>query len=216
MALTKGNVTEYLVTPGTISYTVSGHNQNTGANGYIFVTVSCPVTTVTGVSYGSVAMSLVQRNTTGYTTDWTVWQLASPPTGANNTVVTMGTANYNPCSTFITSFIDCVGAGNTSYNGTPNTVVTTSLSISSNSMLLGAVYGGNNTTAYIGLPQGTNRTLEYNHNVSNFTWGAVSPSLTSGTKTCEGGATASCIIMVTEIKEVVSTPTNTQGMLMMF
>jgi hypothetical protein len=83
-------------------------------------------------------------------------------------------------------------------------------------MLLGAVYGGNNTTAYIGLPQGTNRTLEYNHNVSNFTWGAVSPSLTSGTKTCEGGATASCIIMVTEIKEVVAIPTNTQGMLMMF
>ncbi len=215
MALTKGTTTADLRTPATSSYTIS-HNQNTGANGYIFVTVACPATTVTGVTYGGVAMTLVQRNATTYSLDWTVWRLASPATGVNNTVITMGTANYNPCSTFIASFTDCAGVGNTGYNGTSNTVVTTSATISANSMILGAVIGGNSTSAYLAIPQGTNRTLEYNQNISNFTWGAVSPSLTAGSKTCEGGATASCIIMITEIKEVVAVITNTQGMLMMF
>ena len=215
MALTKGTVTADVRTPSASTYTIS-HNQNSGADGYLFVTVACPATTVTGVTYGGVAMTLVQRNATSYSTDWTVWILASPATGANNTVVTMATANYNPCSTFITSFTGCAGAGNTGYNGTANTVVTTSATISANSMILGAVIGGNNTSAYLDIPQGTNRTLEYNHNISNYTWGAVSPSLTAGSKTCEGGASASCIIMITEIKEVVAVITSTQGMLMMF
>lgn len=215
MALTKGNVTADRRVPSASSYTIS-HNQNTGANGYLFVTVACPATTVTGITYNGVAMTLVQRNATSYSTDWTVYQLASPATGANNVVVTMAGANYNGCSTFITSFTDCSGAGNTGFNNTAANPVTTSVTISANSMILGAVIGGNNTTPTIGLPQGSNRTLEYNDNINNYTWGAVSPSLTAGSKTCEGNSTASNIIMVTEIKEVVSTPTSTQGMLMMF
>jgi hypothetical protein len=216
MALTKGNVTATLTPSLGLSVITIAHNQNTGTGGYIFVTVACPATTVTGVTYGGVVMTLVQRNSTGYSTDWTVWQLASPSTGSNNVVVTMGTSNYNPVSTFITSFTDCAGVGNIAYNGSANNPVTTSLTISANSMLLGAVIGGNNTTAYIGLPQGTNRTLEYNHGINNYTWGAVSPSLTAGSKTCEGGATATNIIMVTEIKEAAAIVTNTKGMLMMF
>lgn len=216
MALTKGTTTADVRTPAASSYTITTHNQNTGANGYLFVTIACPATNVTGVTYGGIAMTLVQRNATGYSTDWTVWRLASPATGANNTVVTMATANYNGCSTFITSFTGCAGVGNIAYNGSANNPVTTSLTVSENSMILGAVMGGNSTTAYIGVPQGTNRTLEYTHNINNYTWGAVSPSLTAGSKTCDGGSTANNIIMLTEIKEVVVIQTNKQGMLMMF
>jgi hypothetical protein len=214
MALTKGNVTSDRRIPAASSYTIS-HNQNTGANGYLFVTVACPATTVTSVTYNGVSMTLVQRNATGYSTDWSVWGLASPSTGANNVIVTMAGANYNGVSTFITSFLDCAGVGNIAYNGSALNPVTTSITISANSMILGSIIGGNSTNAYIGLPQGSNRTLEYNDNINNYTWGAVSPSLTAGSKTCEGGSTATNIIMVTEIKEVVAIVTSTQGMMMM-
>jgi hypothetical protein len=216
MALTKGNVTSDRRLPNAGSYTIATHNQNSGANGYLFVTIACPATTVTGVTWNGVTMTLVQRNATGYSTDWTVWRLASPTTGVNNLVVTMASGNFNGVSTFMTSFLDCSGVGNIGYNGIASNPVTTSVTISANSMVLGAVIGGNSTTAYIGLPQGSNRTLEYNDNINNFTWGAVSPSLTAGSKTFEGGSTATNIIMITEIKEVVSVVTSTQGMMMMF
>ena len=212
MALTKGNVTSDRRVPAASSYTIS-HNQNVGANGYLFVTIACPATTVTTVTYNGVSMSLVQRNATGYSTDWTVWRLASPSTGANNLVVTMAAGNFNGVSTFIVSFTDCAGAGNTGYNGVAASPVTTSVTISTNSMIIGAAIGGNNTTAYIEIPQGTGRTLEWNDNINNYTWGAVSPSLTSGSKTCQSGSTSTNIIMLTEIKEFAAV--STMGMLLM-
>jgi len=71
-------------------------------------------------------------------------------------------------------------------------------------MILGTLIGGNSTAAYIEIPQGTSRPVDWNHNINNYTWGGISPSLTSGSKTIEGGATASSIIMGIEVKELVS------------
>ena len=203
MPLVKGNKTSDRRVPSAATYSFS-HNQNTGSDGYLFVVIACPATSVSSVTYGGVGMTLVQRQSTSYSTDWTVWRLAAPLTGANTLLVTMATANYNGVSTFVVSFTGSSGVGNTAYNGSASLPVTTSVTISTNSMIIGATIGGNNTTAYIQIPQGTARTLEWNDNINNYTWGAVSPSLTSGAKTCEGGSTASCIIMLTEVKEVVA------------
>jgi len=211
MPLVKGNTTSDRRVPSASTYSFS-HNQNSGSDGYLFVVIACPATTVTSVTYGGVGMTLVQRRATGYSTDWTVWRLAAPATGANTVLVTMASSNFNGVSTFVVSFTGCAGVGNTAYNGTAANPVTTSVTISTNSMIIGAAIGGNNTTAYIQIPQGTGRTLEWNDNINNFTWGAVSPSLTSGSKTCQVGSTATNIIMLTEIKELATT--NTQGLLM--
>ncbi len=214
MPLVKGNTTSDRRVPSASTYSFS-HNQNTGSDGYLFVVIACPATTVSSVTYGGVGMTLVQRQSTGYSADWTVWRLAAPLTGVNTVLVTMAGANYNGVSTFAVSFLGCAGVGNTSYNGTAANPVTNSVTISANSMIIGAVLGGNSTTAYIQIPQGTGRTLEWNDNINNFTWGAVSPSLTAGSKTCQGGSTATNIIMLTEVKEVAEI-VNTQGLLMFF
>lgn len=214
MPLVKGNTTSDRRVPSASTYSFS-YNQNTGSDGYLFVVIACPATTVSSVTYGGVGMTLVQRQSTGYSTDWTVWRLAAPLTGVNTVLVTMAGANFNGVSTFVVSFTGCAGVGNTAYNGTAANPVTTSVTISTNSMIIGAVLGGNSTTAYIQIPQGTGRTLEWNDNINNFTWGAVSPSLTSGSKTCQGGSTATNIIMLTEVKEV-AVVVNTQGLLMFF
>ena len=209
MALVKGNTTSDRRVPSASSYSFS-HNQNTGSNGYLFVVIACPATTVSSVTYGGVGMTLVQRQATGYSTDWTVWRLAAPLTGVNTLLVTMATGNYNGVSTFVVSFTGCAGVGNTGYNGTAALPVTTSVTISTNSMIIGTAIGGNNTTAYIQIPQGTGMTLEWNDNINNYTWGAVSPSLTSGIKTCEGASTSTAIIMLTEVTETASAPVATK------
>lgn len=214
MPLVKGNTTSDRRVPSSSTYSFT-HNQNTGSDGYLFIVIACPATTVSSVTYGGVGMTLVQRQSTGYSTDWTVWRLAAPLTGANTVLVTMAGANFNGVSTFVVSFTGCAGVGNTAYNGTAANPVTTSVTISTNSMIIGAVLGGNNTTAYIQIPQSTGRTLEWNDNINNFTWGAVSPSLTAGSKTCQGGSTATNIIMLTEVQEVAAV-VNTQGLLMFF
>jgi len=205
MALTKGNTTSDRRVPSAGSYSFS-HNQNTGSDGYLYVVIGCPAVTVTGVTYNGVSMTLVQRRSTSYSTDWTVWELATPATGSNTVAVTMSGANYNGVSTFVASFTGCGGTGNTAYNGSAALPVTQAITISSNSMILGSVIGGNNTTANIEIPQGTARTLEFNNNINNFTWGAVSPSLSAGSITCEGNSTASMIMMLTEIQEAGGGP----------
>lgn len=209
MPLVRGTTTQDRRIPSASSYTIS-HNQNTGADGYLFVVITCPATTVTSVTYGGSAMTLVQRRATPYSTDWTVWRLAAPATGTNTLQVNMGTANYNGVSTFITSYTGCAGSGSIAYNGAQISPTTTSISIQSNSMVIGSVLGGNSTNANIEIPQGTVRANLYTHNVNNWTWGSVSPSLSSGTKTLEGNSTATMIIMATEVREVaVVVPTLT-------
>ena len=214
MPLVRGTTTQDRRIPAASSYTIS-HNHNAGADGYLFVVIASPGgPTVTTVTYGGVAMTLVQRRTeTNFSTDWTVWRLAAPATGANNLVVTTSFAQFNGISTFITSYTGCAGVGNTAFNGSASSSVTTSVAILQNSMIIGSVIGGNQTSPTIQIPTGTALTLLYNHNINNYTWGSVSPSLGAGTISCRGTATASCIIMVTEVREAAAAPVtnNTSG-----
>ena len=200
MALVKGNITADVRTPAGSSYSFS-HNQNVGADGYLFVTIACPSVNVSSVTYGNVAMTAVQTQATTYSAQWTVWKLAAPATGNNTLLVTLNSGSWNSTSTYCTSFTGCSGNGNTAYDGVAANPVDATITISANSMILGAVIGGNSTTANIEMPQGTARTLDYTHNINNFTWGAVSPSLSAGSVICEANATATNIIMLTEIQE---------------
>jgi hypothetical protein len=211
MALVRGTTTEDRRIPSASSYTIS-HNHTVGSDGYLFVVITCPATTVSSVTYAGAGMTLVQRRATPYSTDWTVWRLAAPATGANNLVVTMAAGNFNGVSTFITSYTGCAGVGNTGYNGTQTLPITANITLLANSMVIGCVLGGNSTTANIEIPIGTPRTLLYNHNVNNFTWGSVSPSLGAGTITCEGNSTATMVMMLTEVREAAApVGNNTSG-----
>lgn len=78
-------------------------------------------------------------------------------------------------------------------------------------MVIGACIGGNSTSAYIQIPQGTSRTVDWNHNINNFTWGGISPSLSAGTITIQGGATATNIIMAVEVRESAAPAVNNTG-----
>ena len=209
MALTEGNFTADVRIPVASSYSFS-HNQNAGSNGCLIVIVAAPAVSTTGVTYGGQSMTNVRNDSTSYTTGWSVWRLLNPPTGVNTVTVTLNTSSFNSTSAVCYSFTDCSGVGNTNFNNTQASNQTTSVTISNNSMVIGACIGGNSTSAFIEIPDNTARTVDWNHNINNFTWGGISPSLSAGTITIQGGATATNIIMAIEVKEVVAA-NNTGG-----
>lgn len=208
MPLTQGSRLADRRIPTVAFYQITFNNTTTGPDQWMFITIACPATAVAGITItaGSRAMTLVQRRSTPYSTDWTVWRLDNPPAGSMIINVVMNTQQYNGVSTFIQVFSECDGVGNTSYNGTQTLPITSNITLSANSMVMGAVIGGNATNANIEIPINTARTLLYNHNINNFTWGSVSPSLSAGTITLEGNSTATMIIMATEVLEKASAP----------
>ena len=200
MALIEGNFTSNITNPlgSSISFL---HNQNTGSDGHLVIIIASPAVAVSTVTYGSQPMTNVRQNNTAYSTYWSVWELDAPPTGSNTVSITLSSGNFNNVSTICYSFTGSNGVGNTNLNNSQAVGQTTSVTISNNSMIIGTVISGNSTSAYIEIPQGTSRTLDWNSNISNWTFGGISPSLTSGLKTIEGGSTATNIIMAVEVLE---------------
>ena len=203
MPLVEGTFTGDRRIPSASSYSFS-HNQNTGSGGCLVIIIASPAVSVSSVTYGGQSLTNVRQDSTSYSTFWSVWRLLSPPTGVNTVQVNLSSANYNGVSTVCYSFTGCSGVGNTSLNNSQAVNQTTSVSILTNSMIIGSVISGNATSAYIAIPQGTNRTIDWNHNINNSTWGGISPSLTSGSKTIQGGSTATNIIMAVEITEAAT------------
>jgi hypothetical protein len=210
MALVEGNSTFDVRVPAGSSYSFS-HNQNTGTDGCLVVIVAAPSVNTSSVTYGGQSMTNKRTQSTPYSTHWSVWELKNPPTGSNTIDVTLSGGSWNSTSTICYSFTGSDGVGVTSYNGTQSNPSTTSLTITANSMILGALIGGNSTSAYVEIPQGTTRPVDWNHNINNFTWGGISPGLTSGSKTIEGGSTATSVIMGVEILEKFIPPPATQN-----
>ena len=206
MALVEGNRTTDVRVPAGSSYSFT-HNQNTGNDRCLVVIVAAPAVSTSSVTYGGVSMTNKRNQSTPYSTNWTVWELKNPPTGVNTVSVTLSSGSWNGTSTVCYSFTGSDGVGSIGYNGTQTSPSTTSLTISSNSMILGTLIGGNSTSANIQIPQGTSRPVDWNHNINNYTWGGISPSLTAGSTTIQGSSTATSIIMGIEVKEKVSAPT---------
>lgn len=210
MALVEGNRTTDVRVPAGSSYSFS-HNQNTGSDGCLVVIIAAPAVSTSSVTYGGQAMINKSNQSTPYSTNWTVWELKNPPTGANTVAVTLSSGSWNSTSTVCYSFTGSNGVGNIGYNGTQSNPSTTSLTISANSMILGSLIGGNSTAAYIEIPQGTSRPVDWNHNINNFTWGGISPSLTAGSKTIEGGSTSTNVILGIEVTEFTAPSGGSSG-----
>ena len=189
MALVIGNKTASLTTPGATTITVS-HTQNVGSNGYLFLVLQMAnVVTVTGITYGGVAMTL-QANVlpTTYSSTWQIWKLAAPATGANNVVVTMSAAQYNPVSLYVVSATGSNGIGNVAFDNTSTSPNSTSLTVSANSVILGGYLSGTSTGSTITI-DGSSRTVEFNHNINNYTGlGFSATGLTDGAKTVQVAA----------------------------
>jgi len=210
MPLVEGNRTADVRIPAASSYSFT-HNQNAGSDGCLVIIVAAPAVNTTNITYGGVSMTNKRSESTPYSTHWSVWELKNPPTGINTVLVTLNTASFNSTSTVCYSFTGSNGVGVTAYNGSQTNPSTTSLTISTNSMILGTLIGGNSTAAYIQIPQGSSVPVDWNHNINNFTWGGISPSLTSGSKTIEGGSTATSIIMGIEVTEKTAPVASTNG-----
>ena len=202
MGLIEGNITTDRRVPSGSNYSFS-HTQDSGSDGHLVIIIASPAVAVSTVTYGGQPMTEVREDNTSYSTYWSVWELDAPPTGSNTVSVTLNSGSWNGISTVCYSFTGCDGVGNTSLNNTQSVNQTTSVVISNNSMIIGSVISGNATSAYIEIPDGTSRTLDWNHNINNYTFGGISPTLSSGSKTIQGGSTANSIIMAVEVLEKV-------------
>ena len=215
MALGLNNKTANIGTPSATTQTIP-HVTTAGSNLQMSLTIAMGnAVTVTGVTYNGVAMTLVDTNTaTGLSTLIYLWKLASPSSGTNNIVITFSAAQYNPVSSYAISASGAAGVGNTIFDDTATSPNSTTLTVSTNSMIFGLLVAGNNTSHVITL-DGSSRTLEYTHNINNYTSGALSATgLTSGSKNVSVSAGANLAGYYYEIKEFAAT--STQGMLLMF
>lgn len=216
MALAIGNKTFDLNTPSASSRTFS-HNQNAGADGYLFVLVACPAITVTGVTYNGVAMTNVSTQTpTVYGTQWTFWKLAAPATGANNVVVSFSAGQFNPVSTYVVSTTGCAGSGSVVFDDTAASPNTSNITVSANSIVMAALIAGNGVGHDITI-DGSSRTLDFTHAINNSTSGALSAVLTAGSKTTSVAANTNVAGFFMEIQEAGGGGGgSTQGLILMF
>lgn len=204
MSLTFSNKTTDLTTPTITTRTFSFTNSG-GARNWMFLLVITDLSAnYTGVTYNGVSMTQVDTRTTTTTTErWAWYALQNPANGTNNVVITFNTAPYNPVSVFCWSASDCGEYGNVVFDDTASSPNSTSITVSSNSMVVGAAVAGANTGKDITI-DGSSRTIEFTHNVYNFHYAAISASgLTSGSKTVSVSNGADVAGYYLEIKELL-------------
>jgi hypothetical protein len=204
-APTIGNKTNSITTPVINTVTFS-HNNGGGAKNYIFLLVGTNLSaTFSGVTYNGVAMTKINE-TTDATLNyrWAWYKIAAPATGANNVVVTFGAAPYNPVSVFAWSVSDSGGEGNYVFDAANTSPNSTNITISADSIIVGAAIGGANTGKDITL-NGSSRALEFTNNVNNYTYLSFSDTnLTAGSKTVSVSNSASVAGYYLEIKYLSS------------
>lgn len=208
MAIVRGNTTSVNPTPGASSYTQS-HNQNTGADGFLLVSiVMADTVNFNGCTYGGQTMTQAQVQTlSGMSQRVVTYTLLNPPTGSNNIVVSFTGNQWNPISIFAVSFTGVGGTGTAvafAGGATPNSKTMT---VSDGSAIYsrGVSSGG----AFISIEiDGSSRTLEPNsHNTNKQTSGALSAiPLTAGSKNITHTITSANVsILAIEIQEAGGT-----------
>jgi len=205
MALTAGNTSAYNSAPGSTNPFTWSHNHNIGSNGYLVIFLAIPSGSVNSVTYDGVSMTEIRSEspTVPATIGWSIWGIDNPSTGSNTVSVTLNSQNWNSSSGAAFSYLGSSGSGVTGYNGIGEDSPTLDMTISSNSIIIAAGASGLNNGAFIEIPDGTSRSLDYNHTINNYTWGADSPTLSSGTKTVQAGTIdgSNTVLMAVEIKE---------------
>jgi hypothetical protein len=202
MAIAIGNKSNDLRTlSGTSSFSFA-HTQDTGTDRHLLVMIAYPsANTLTGVTYNSVAMTLVDSQTTSTTSDdWSIWELSNPTTGTNNVTLTFSAGVFDPVSSEAISFTGCSGAGVTGFTDTGGPPRSTSLTIAANSVIVCAGIAGAAGTAVT--IAGSSRTIDWNNNIFNYHFGGVSAlGLSAGATTCEVNSSASCAVLAVELQE---------------
>lgn len=216
MAITIGNKTANIGIPAATTQTFA-HNSNGGTNQYLYVvTAMSNATTYASITYGGVPMTKIQEQTTSVSnTRLAFWQLANPANGNNNVIITFGQAQWNNVSSFAFTTSGANGFGNIVFDNTASSPNSTSISVSNNSIVFGLEISGNGATNSITI-DGSNRTLEYTHNVNNYASGAISQQLTAGSKTVSVAGLSDVVGYYFEILEfaAVVVSTNNSSFLM--
>ncbi len=175
MALAIGNKQAFIQTPPWPSTSLTrAHTQNTGANGFLFVSfIMSNARSYTGCSYGGQTMTLIKtQNFGGLAQRWACYGLLNPPTGSNNIVVSFNGAVFNPVSMFATSFTGSGGAGLFATDGASTTPNSKTLSVTAGSCIYAT---GISNNAFTGIDiDGSARTLEFQHNTNKQISGALS------------------------------------------
>lgn len=204
MAIAKTNSTSNNTNPQGTSITFS-YNHPTGSN-WLVIVIASPTASPSSVTFNGQAMTSHLDFNTLYSTYWRVFAYnMSSNTGTHNVVISYSSAQWNPVVTAVFSFSGANGIGTVNYNNTQGTNQTVTLAnISTNAMVIANCIGGNNTNAFIEIPDGTVISpLDYNQTASNGVWGACAKPNTTGNVTIQGGSTASNIILGIEVEETV-------------
>ncbi len=176
---------------------------NSGSNRYLFLLIAMSnAVDFSTVTYNGVAMtqSGVQI-TTATATRWAIYTLADPTVGTNTLTITFTAGQFNPVSTLAVGASGCDGIGNIVFSDTATSPNSTSITVSTNSMIVGGEVAGNNVSHVITL-DGSSRPLEFTHAINNYTSTALSlGSLTSGSKTVSVAAGSNLAGYFFEIKE---------------
>lgn len=214
MALAIGNKTQFVQTPSSPWTSLTrAHTQNTGADGFLFVSFSMTNTTnFSGCTYGGQAMTLIKaRQFGGLSQRWACYGLLNPPTGNNNIVVSFTSQQFNPVSLFAVSFTGSSGAGNFADNGGSSTPNSKTLTVNAGSAIYAA---GISNNAFTGIDiDGSARPLEFQHNTNKQVSGALSAvPLSAGsidvvTKVTFGNVTNQRV----EIRESTTPPPSDDG-----
>ena len=174
MALTIGTKSNANATPGASTQTLS-HNQNVGDDGLLLVVITMPNSVdFTGCTYGGNTMTLIRNtNYTGLSQRQASYYIQTPPTGANNIVVSFTGSQWNNSSIFAVSFTGAGGIGNdasTDASATPNSQ---SLTVSENSVIYATGISVNAQSFGYDIA-GSTRTNEFAHNTNKQVGGALS------------------------------------------
>ena len=163
----------------------------------------------TGVTYNGVAMTkAIGGSNAGGTRRSSLWYLADPATGANNVVVTLGTASWTTSGAVsLTGTMPTIGVTGTNYatTGTPITVSVTTES--ANSWLVDSIYQNNGA---LSLSVGAGQTQRYNEaSADGFDgYGSTEPTTGAGSYTMSwtqgSGAADGWVTSTVEIKELVA------------
>ena len=186
------------------------HTVSAGSDGYLVVHIRTVTVLTSSVTYNGVAMTnVVDYDASGLASgdgEWSVWQLASPATGAHTVAATMSTGTWDPVSCEAYSFTGSSGVGNTVNENTAGVQYNSkNIAISSNSMVIAVGYSGNLTSPTLKVAS-TTLTNDYTYTNGNTSFGAISASLSSGTKLIEGNTSGYTILLGIEVKETAVLP----------
>lgn len=210
MSLVIGNKTQINPTPGNANPYTFSHNQNAGSDKFIMCAFTMRnLVNFSGCTYNSVPMSLLSSSNFGSLQQrFACYGLKTSHSGANNVVISFSGKQWSPMSIFVCSFTGCDGGGNVVndvLNANPNPE---NINVSNGSVLYGT---GISDNAFVTINiDGTNRTLQFQHNTNKQVSGALSANpLSSGLitsiNTVNSGQVTNQLI---EIKEKSTTISN--------